>query len=251
MFLGFRSLPIRRPTLLIIRSIVGGHDRSYDRSFMTTTSRTIFSNRCWSRDHAYDQSYDDLPPGRKTDRSMRSLLAIVANIADRSHVRQITTDRTIKLSYDPVWQWLYWFAPCDHPRPLPPVVRPLPPVVRPFYDWPIFRSQVGRNLVASLVWLGLYEHLRMSGDHFAIIANWWRIAFSIYSPLCEPSWYSQHHMNDRECLRTHTNFWRSLCDHCELMANCIRKLIELNCIYFNNNNSNMMKLHINAVIYTA
>ena len=29
MFLGFRSLPIRRPTLLIIRSIVGGHDRSY------------------------------------------------------------------------------------------------------------------------------------------------------------------------------------------------------------------------------
>ena len=110
MFLGFRSLPIRRPTLLIIRSIVGGHDRSYDRSydrsFMATTSRTIFSNRCWSRDHAYDQSYDDLPPGRKTDRSMRSLLAIVANIADRSHVRQIATDRTINQSYDPVWQWL-------------------------------------------------------------------------------------------------------------------------------------------------
>ena len=105
MFLGFRSLPIQRPTLLIIRSIVGGHDRSYDRSFMTTTSRTIFSNRCWSRDHAYDQSYGDLPPGRKTDRSMRSLLAIVANIADRSHVRYIATDRTIKQSYDPVWQW--------------------------------------------------------------------------------------------------------------------------------------------------
>ena len=38
---------------------------------------------------------------------MRSLLAIVANIADRSHVRQIATDRTIKQSYDPVWQWLY------------------------------------------------------------------------------------------------------------------------------------------------
>ena len=107
MFLGFRSLLSRRPTLLIIRSIVGGHDRSYDRSFMTTTSCTIFSNRCWSRDHAYDQSYDDLPPGRKTDRSMRPLLAIVANIADRSHVRQIATDRTIKQSYDPVWQWLY------------------------------------------------------------------------------------------------------------------------------------------------
>ena len=27
-------------------------------------------------------------------------------------------------------------------------------------------------------------------------------------------------MNDRECLRTSTNVWRSLCDHCELMANC-------------------------------
>ena len=32
-------------------------------------------------------------------------------------------------------------------------------------------------------------------------------------------------MNDRECLRTSTNLWRSLCDHCELMANCIRKPI--------------------------
>ena len=36
-----------------------------------------------------------------------------------------------------------------------------------------------------------YEHLRMSGKHFAIIANWWRIAFvspfAIYSPLCESS----------------------------------------------------------------
>ena len=32
-------------------------------------------------------------------------------------------------------------------------------------------------------------------------------------------------MNDRECLRTSTNVWRSLFDHCELMANCIRKPI--------------------------
>ena len=35
------------------------------------------------------------------------LLEIVANIADRSPVRQIATDRTIKKSYDPVWLWLY------------------------------------------------------------------------------------------------------------------------------------------------
>ena len=32
-------------------------------------------------------------------------------------------------------------------------------------------------------------------------------------------------MNDRDCLRTSTNVWRSLCDHCELRANCIRKPI--------------------------
>ena len=32
-------------------------------------------------------------------------------------------------------------------------------------------------------------------------------------------------MNDRECLRTSTNVWRSLCDNCELMDNCIRKPI--------------------------
>ena len=36
----------------------------------------------------------------------RPLLVIVANIADRSHVRQIATDRTIKKSCDPVWLWL-------------------------------------------------------------------------------------------------------------------------------------------------
>ena len=66
------------------------------------------------------------------------------------------------------WTWLRpccdGFAPCDHPPPLPPVVRPLPPVVRSFYDWPIFRSQVGRNLVASLVWLGLYGESRLRID---------------------------------------------------------------------------------------
>ena len=87
MFLGFRSLPIRRPTLLIIRSIVGGHDRSYDRSI-----ESILIARPRVRPIE----------GRKTDRSMRSLLAIVTNIADRSHVRQIATDRTIKQSYDPI-----------------------------------------------------------------------------------------------------------------------------------------------------
>ena len=32
-------------------------------------------------------------------------------------------------------------------------------------------------------------------------------------------------MNDHEFLRTLTNVWRSLCDHCELAANCICKPI--------------------------
>ena len=36
----------------------------------------------------------------------KGLLEIVANIADRSHVRQIATNRTIKKTYDPVWLWL-------------------------------------------------------------------------------------------------------------------------------------------------
>ena len=43
------------------------------------------------------------------------------------------------------------------------------------------------------------------------------------APLATP--LVQHHMNDRECLRTSTNVWRSCCDHCELVANCIRKPI--------------------------
>ena len=134
-----------------------GHE-SYDQSFMDTNSRTIFSNRCWSRDHAYDESYDDIPPAKKTDRCMRLLLEIVANIADLSHVRQIATNRTIEKSYDPVWLWLYdWFCPGDRPRPLRPVVRS-------FYDLPTIpkkiRSQLCRNLEVSLVWLGLrcFEH---------------------------------------------------------------------------------------------
>ena len=96
----------RRIPRLIVRSIVGDHDWWYGRSFMATTSRTIFSNRCWSCDHAYYESCDDQPPAKKTNCSMRPLLEIVANIADRSHVRQIATNRTIKKSYDPVWLWL-------------------------------------------------------------------------------------------------------------------------------------------------
>ena len=50
-------------------------------------------------------------------------------------------------------------------------------------------------------------------QEYAFLANFWRI-------------YSQHSVNDRECLQTSTNVWRSLCDHCELVANCIRPTLE-------------------------
>ena len=53
------------------------------------------------------------------------------------------------------------------------------------------------------------KSLRMSYDHYKCLAI-------IRNTAC---------MNDRECLRTPTNVWRSLCDHCELVANCIRKPI--------------------------
>ena len=59
------------------------------------------------------------------------------------------------------------------------------------------------------VWRSLCD----PGDHFAIIANLWRMAFvspfSIHSPLVRPALHSKHHNNDRDCLRTDTNGWRS------------------------------------------
>ena len=90
----------RRLPRFIVRSIVDGYHYSYD--FLRWILPSIFSNRCWLRDHSYDQSYDQ----PKINRSIRPLLEIVANIADRSHLGQIATNRTIKKSYDPVWLWL-------------------------------------------------------------------------------------------------------------------------------------------------
>ena len=93
------------------------HDWSYDRSSGATIDRTIdhlwlplvvrfpsiwwilssiFSNRCWSRDHAYDQSYDDLPPAKKTDRSVRPTTS-----GDRSkHCRSVARSPNHNQSYD-------------------------------------------------------------------------------------------------------------------------------------------------------
>ena len=64
-----------------------------------------------------------------------------------------------------------------------------------------------------------YEHLRMSGDHFAIIAKWWRMAFvspfAIYSPLSEtnitfatPDERPRMLTNTYECLAIIANWWR-------------------------------------------
>ena len=75
----------RRIPWLIVRSIVGGHDWS----FMATTSRTLLIARPRVRPIVRWPT-----TSKKTDRSMRPLLKSVANIADRSHVRLIATNRT-------------------------------------------------------------------------------------------------------------------------------------------------------------
>ena len=80
----------RRPSRLIVL-----------RSLIATTSRTIsYDGSC----HRYNnlQSFVMARPRVEIDRGMRPLLEIVANIADRSHLDAIATNRTIQKSYDPV-----------------------------------------------------------------------------------------------------------------------------------------------------
>ena len=85
----------------IVRSVVGLNNWLHDRSLITTTSRTIcYDGYC----HQCSPIVGDQPD---TDRSMRPpILEIVANIADRSHVGKIATNRKIQISYDLVWLWL-------------------------------------------------------------------------------------------------------------------------------------------------
>ena len=81
----------RRWQGLIVRSVARCYDLSCDRAQDATIDRTI---------------------GRRPSRLLvhrsfiattsRMLLEIVANIADRSHIGPITTNRTIQKSYDPV-----------------------------------------------------------------------------------------------------------------------------------------------------
>ena len=118
---------------IIVPSIFGCHDSSYDRSqdatiartsgrrmqrsndrtigrrpsrlivhrpLIATTSRTIsYDGSC----HRYSPIVCDIATTREVDRGMRPLLEIVASIADRSHLGAIiATKRTIQKSYDPV-----------------------------------------------------------------------------------------------------------------------------------------------------
>ena len=117
------------------RSHAGYHYCSYDRSHDATIDRTfgrrtprlivrsVVRRNNWSyigrwslplvaRFPTMVLAIDILPsfviarPRVEIDRRMRPLLEILANIADRSHLGPIATNRTIQKSYDPVWLWL-------------------------------------------------------------------------------------------------------------------------------------------------
>ena len=116
-----RTLGHRMPRVLV-RSVRGCHDCSYDRcrrmqrsidrtigrrpsrllihrSLITITSRTIsYDDSC----HRYSPMFVIARQRVDVDRGMRPLLEIVANLADRSHPGPIATNRTIQKSYDPV-----------------------------------------------------------------------------------------------------------------------------------------------------
>ena len=117
-----RTLGHRMPRVLV-RSVTGCHDCSYDRcrrmqrsidrtigrrpsrllihrSLITITSRTIsYDGSC----HRYSPMFVIARQRVDVDRGMRPpLLEIVANLADRSHPGPIATNRTIQKSYDPV-----------------------------------------------------------------------------------------------------------------------------------------------------
>ena len=103
---------------LIVRSVTGGNDRlivghlpsvvgSHDWSYIDRWSLPLVA-RFPTMALAIDilQSFVIARPRVEINRGMRPLLEIVANIADRSHLGPIATNRTIQKSYDPVCLWL-------------------------------------------------------------------------------------------------------------------------------------------------
>ena len=116
-----RSVTSRMPRLLV-RSVTGCNDWSYNRSLRLIV-RSVVGRNNWSYIGRWSlplvarlptmalaidilQSFVIERPPIEIDWRMRPLLEIVANIADRSHLGPIATNRTIQKSYDPVWLWL-------------------------------------------------------------------------------------------------------------------------------------------------
>ena len=112
----------RRMQRLILPSVAGRHDWSYDRSPRLIV-RSVVGRNNWSyigrwslplvaRFPTMALAIDIFVlfviarPRVDINRRMRALLDIVANIADRSHLGTIATIRTLQKSYDPVWLWL-------------------------------------------------------------------------------------------------------------------------------------------------
>ena len=130
----------------IVRLVVAINDRSYDRSWPPTIDRMINSvgRRMGSdlnpRNISTFYSVSEQPIGGTTGRK-------VARPVARLIVRPLTIwnsrFQVLNMTIDLVATDL---PLCDHPRPLPPVVRS-------FYDWPIITTFLdrmeGHNLVVS------------------------------------------------------------------------------------------------------
>ena len=101
----------------IVRLVVAINDRSCDQSWPPTIDHTI--NRRILREQSICGA-----TGRK-------VAWPVARLIVRPHT--ILNSRFSNFQHDhrPCFDW---FAPCDHQRPLRPVVRPMRPVVRSFFD---------------------------------------------------------------------------------------------------------------------
>ena len=143
---------------MVARSTTIGEDRTNsgshnDRSWPPTIDRMINSvgRRMWSdlnpRNISTLYSVSEQPIGGTTG---RMVARPVARLIVRPLTIWISRFQVLNMTIDLVATDL---PPCDHPRPLPPVVRALPTsrtiVLRLAHHYNIFRSQVGRNLVVS------------------------------------------------------------------------------------------------------
>ena len=115
--IGLRTLGHRMPRVFV-RSVTGCNDRLIVGPLSSVAGRHVwlYIDR-WSlpqvaRFPAMALAIDILHsfviarPRVEIDRGMRPLLKIVENIADRSHLGPIATNRTIQKLYDSVWLWL-------------------------------------------------------------------------------------------------------------------------------------------------